>query len=183
VVSIMDMVPNIDYDSGLAQGEDDRRSIEQALAELRYFRGHDQGDPSAAAMRQHIAPAISRAKASRGNAEEALVRALKMALTIKAKAGLVPVTGQGGIGSFESGSFEGLAFSEREILPESPQERAERLMSQAERYEAFNRVGLLQWALEQDGWSETDAKAIAEAVRANGTRTGIAGLVNRGGGA
>lgn len=153
-------VPDINYDTGLAQITDTRTAIENNLAELRFFRGHDTGDPSAAAMRQHIAPAISKAREARGNAENALVQAIHMALTIGQVNGLFEETQ---LGLFEERQGT-LSFKEREIVPETPAERSLRLTEQAARFEVYQRLGLLEWALVQEGYTEEEAKEIMAMV-------------------
>lgn len=158
LTSLESLIPNVDYPSGLAILADGRRALETTLAELRYFRGREGGDPSAAAIRQDQAPAIARAKAARGNAEDALSRALKMCLTMGRSRGLFDADP----GDYERGDYDRLVFREREIVPESPQERAEREQSEAGIIATYANAGLLAWYLEKErGYSPEDARDVA----------------------
>lgn len=156
------LIPNIDWQAGLNMLEDTRTGLENQMPELRYFRGHDSGDPSAAAMRTHIGPAIQRAEEAKGNAETALIQVTQMCLTIGAHTGAMKQFGRGGVGSFDSGDYQ-LSFAKRDILPESPQERAAREQADAAALGAYKGLStkLFVDALIARGYSEDDAKRIA----------------------
>lgn len=171
-----DLVPNIDYQVGLNKIEDRRKALERSLAELRYFRGIEGGDPAAAAIAQDRAPAHARARAARGNAEEGVLRALKMCLTMGAKRRLFA----GDIGTFERGSFDKLGFKPRPIAPESPTQRAEREEIDARVLRELTELGipeLIERALMDRGFSEADAWRIASDAAKRSLRARVASFV------
>ncbi len=175
MTTVQDLVPKINYEHGLKKIEDRRLALERSLAELRYFRGIEGGDPSAAAMRQAIAPAIARARAAKGNAEDGVIRAVKMCLTMGAKRRQFA----GAIGTFEGGQFDTLGFEQREIMPETPSEKAGRQEVRARVWKAYSDMGLLQWYLEnEEGMSEDEAKEIAGMATTTSRRARVGELVN-----
>lgn len=172
-----DLVPNIDYQVGLNKIEDRRKALERSIAELRYFRGMESGDPAAAAIRLVLSPAIARATAARGNAEEGILRALKMCLSMGQRRRLFA----GDIGSFEAGNFDTLGFEPRAIMPESPTERAERETTEASALKAIFDLGvpeIMTDALIARGFAEADAKRIAAEAAARAERGRASRLVN-----
>lgn len=168
------LVPNIDYGAGLSQIADSREAIERQMPELRFYRGHDSGDPSAAAMRQHMAPAVSRAQEARGNAEAAILEVMGMCFTIGQSRGIFGTD----IGRYQAGDFEGLSFAEREIIPETPGEKRERQESEARLLETYQRAGMLRVGLETLGYSDEESERIASQARQSSTRSRLSALLN-----
>lgn len=154
-----DLVPKIDYGAALDIDENSRRKLEYSMAELRYFRGHDKGDPSAAAMRQHMGPAMKSAESARGAAEDAVLKGLKMCFTMGKQRKLFTED----VGSYESGTFDTLNFKPRAIFPESPTEKAARELAQAEAYSAGRDVSpeYMYRMLIADGYEDEAAREIA----------------------
>lgn len=152
------MVPNVNYQAGLDQIEDSRLALERSMSELRFFRGHDKGDPSGVAMDKHQDPAIRRARAARGNFEEAILKALKMCLTMGQRRKLFGTE----IGTYEGGQFDALAFKPRPIVPLTEAEQTAADTAKAEMYAALKDVSpeLLRLRLLDDGYSEEQATAI-----------------------
>lgn len=111
------LIPNIPYADGLAMIKARQDKLAENLPELRFYSEVDVADSSGVARRIRLAPAVSRAREARGNAEDAMIRVQKMCLTLGVKSGAIE-----DIGSFESGDFDH-SFEEREILPVSDEER------------------------------------------------------------
>lgn len=177
VAKMQDLVPDIDYQVGLNKIEDRRKALERSMAELRYFRGIEGGDPAAAAIRLDLAPAIARARFARGNAEDGILRCLKMCLSVGQKLRLF----ERGIGSFEAGNFDTLGFEDRPIMPESPSERAARETLEASALREIFDLGvpeLIERALLEREFSEEDAKRIAADAVKRAERGRASRLVN-----
>jgi hypothetical protein len=158
-----DMVPNIDYQAGLDKIEDHRNALEKSLSELRYFRGVEQGDPSAAALRLHQAPAIKTAEAARGNAEDGVARALGMAITWAQGRGLIAQ----GVGNYANGDFQKIGFVKRAIIPETPEEKQAREAEEAQILASWKALGpelFEKFLIENRGFSTTEARTIAQAA-------------------
>lgn len=167
------LVPNIDWSAGLAQIDDSRRALERSMPELRFFRGHDTGDPSAAAMEKHLAPAVRRARAARGNYEEAITKALKMCLSMGQSRRLFGSD----IGSYAAGDFDALTFTPRPIIPDSEAVKIVTESSRAEMYAALKDVSpeLLRLRLVEDGYEEDEAERIATTATPVSTLSSLLG--------
>lgn len=113
------LVPNLNYDAALATLDAHLAELKNDLPELRYFDLPDLGEMSGRAIRLLMGPAITSALEVRGNLEEALVRAQKMALTMGQNAGIWK-----GLGSYDVGDLEH-GFAERAIIPADRYEDAE----------------------------------------------------------
>ncbi len=177
VASVSDLVASIDYQVGLNKLEDRRKALERSLAELRYFRGIEGGDPAAAAIAQDRAPAIARARAARGNIEDGVLRAVKMCLSMGQRRGLFGSD----VGDFKAGDFDRLGFTPRAIVPETPEQRTERLQKRAETWRSYADMGLLEWYLtEEEGFASAKAKQLAESFQNNRSNARASALINGG---
>lgn len=136
------LVPPLNYADHLAILQDHMAELENDLPELRYFRLQDAPDLSGRAIRLLMAPALASAVEVRGNLEDALVRAQKMALTIGQNAGVWK-----GLGNYEAGDLEH-NFHERAVLNGGRYE-------DAEIWQAETAAGLpLLTVLKRSGWTE-----------------------------
>jgi hypothetical protein len=118
--TLTSLVPNIRYEDALHILQDQMVELEQDMPELILYRISEMGSNlSGRAVRMMLAPAIARLEEARGNAENALVRADQMALTMGTNAGLWE-----DVGTFENGDFDH-GFEERDVLPNDELERAQ----------------------------------------------------------
>lgn len=122
--SLKSLIANVDFRAALDILMSKHEWAQMVMPELLYYQTKDVANESGIAVRYKLAGAIDRNLEARGNAENAVVRLNQMKLTIAAKNNIV----SGGInfsqlGSFENGDFEH-TFEEREVMPESPMERA-----------------------------------------------------------
>lgn len=116
--SLQSLIANIPYADALSILKDHMAELENDLPELAYYNLRDFGSNiSGRAIRLMLSDALSRLMEARGNAETALVKAHKMALTMGQVAGLPDFRD---IGTFENGDFEH-EFKHREVidLPEA----------------------------------------------------------------
>ena len=120
------MVPSLNYADALAILNAQMQELARDLPEILYYELTEKGDLSGVALRTMLQPAIDKVIEARGNAEPALVRANQMALTI---AGVHGLDGFSNLGEFESGDLTH-TFAEREVIPMSPNEKAELITSQ-----------------------------------------------------
>lgn len=145
------LVPNLKYSDYLAAIESQTAELEKDLPELAYSRLRDKGELSGRAINLLLGDAIARAIEARGNAEDALIRAHKMALTIGNEAGIF-----NDIGTFENGDFDH-SFVERPIIRTTELDRAEV-------GKAYRELGLaIRTALQRAGWED---EKIDEAIAA-----------------
>lgn len=175
VASMADLVPRIDYKAGLDIEAARRAGLERSLQELRYSRGRDGGDPSAAAIRQDQAPALMRARALRSNAESGLVKVLKMCLTMGVSRNLFP-----GVGTFRSGDYDAFFFEPREVAPESPSERYASQETRVRIWSEHARMGTLAFYLEnEEGFEPSEAERVAGLAQGASKRASVSDLLNR----
>lgn len=141
------LVPNLDYGSMLETIDAQLREIEKDLPELRYANlAESNTDMSGRALRVLLTPAIDKCLEVRGNAETALVRAQKMALTMGQNYKLWT-----GLGTYEEGAFEH-RFTPRDVIPITAQEQAETVKTYVDMGVPLGKA-LVRWG----GWSEKDA--------------------------
>lgn len=144
------LVPQLNYGDMLAALDAHMAELENDLPELRYFRLQEANDLSGRAIRLLMQPALLSAGEVRGNLEDALVRAHKMALTIGQNNGI-----WSGLGSYEAGDLEH-GFAERPILDGGRTE-------EAETWQAEVNAGLpLVTALRRSGWTDEMIDELAE---------------------
>ena len=117
--SLETLIPNINYSDHLAVLNAHLAELKNDLPELRYYDLPELGEMSGRAIRLLMGPAITSAQEVRGNLEDALVRAQKMALTIGQNTGI-----WSGLGSYDDGDLEH-GFQERAIIPADRYEDAE----------------------------------------------------------
>jgi hypothetical protein len=140
--SLESLVPNLNYADHLAVLNAHMAELENDLPEMRYFRLQDEPDMSGRAIRLMMKPAVASAIEVRGNLEDALVRAQKMALSIGQNVGIWK-----GLGSYDTGDLEH-GFRERPILDGGR-------MDEAETWQAEVDAGLpLVTALRRSGWTD-----------------------------
>jgi hypothetical protein len=156
--SLESLVPNINYEAALKILQDHMVELEQDLPELIYYRVSDMGASiSGRAVRMLLAPAISRTVEARGNAENALIRADQMALTMGQNANLWDV------GNYAAGDFEH-CFEERDVLPNDELERAQAQQADGNALAQMTSAGMpLEMAVQEVfGWSEERAAQFTE---------------------
>lgn len=120
--SLDSLSPSIDWDAALAYVKDQMLELQQDLPELRYSDLASVANIATNTVMKFLAPAIDRAAEARGNAEDALLRAQQMAITIGKAAGL-PQFADIPERAYESGTLK-MRFIERPILTESSAEKA-----------------------------------------------------------
>jgi hypothetical protein len=153
--SLESLIPNLNYTNSLEILEAQLAEIERDLPETMFFKTKDLPEMSGKALRLVLASAISRAHEVRGNHEDALVRAQKMALTIGQAIGAWQEAGIGEVGNYQAGDFEH-HFADRPILKSSREEVAEL---------AALEVGAgipLHTSLRNSGWTEEELAQMAE---------------------
>lgn len=138
------LVPGLAYDQYLAAIEGQAAELERDLPELAYSRLREKGELSGRAINLLLGDAIARAIEARGNAEDALVRAHKIALTMGQAAGLFE-----NIGTYEAGDYDH-AFIERPIIRTTELDRAE--VSKAYRDQGL----ALETTLARAGWQKEE---------------------------
>lgn len=149
------LVPNLQYDSALEILRAMVDEIERDLPEAMYSRIKDLPEVSGKALRLMLAPAVAKAHEVRGNHEDGLIRAQKMALTIGSKIGAWQAAGIKDVGSYESGAFEH-HFAERPVISLGRDEVAE--LAQTE-----TAAGIpLITSLRNSGWSQDDLDRMAD---------------------
>lgn len=140
--SIESLVPNINYADMLAVLMAHMSELENDLPELRYFRLQEASNLSGRAIRLMMQPAVLSAAEVRGNLEDALSLAQKMALTIGQNAGI-----WSNLGSYDAGDLEH-SFAERPIFDGGRTEEAETWQAEVD-------AGMpLLTALRRSGWTE-----------------------------
>ncbi len=147
--SLDSLVPDVNYADMLAVLQAHMAEIENDLPELRYFRLQEAPDMSGRAIQLMMKPAVLSAQEVRGNLEDALVRAQKMALTIGQNTGVWR-----GLGSYDDGDLEH-GFQERAILDGGR-------IEEAETWQAEIAAGLpLTAVLRRSGWTDADIEELA----------------------
>lgn len=133
--TLQSLVPQINYADALKVLQDMMRELQNDLPELAYYELRDLGTLSGRAVRLLLSAAIARALEVRGNAEDGLVRAQQMALTMMAGAGL------GVSGSFDQGDFEH-SFAPRDVIAIDELEEAQGDLAQAQAGQAWVTAGM-----------------------------------------
>lgn len=156
--TLQSLVPNIDYEAALEILQDHMSELENDLPELAYYSIRQIGNPSGRALRVLLSDAIDKLMEARGNAEDGMIRAHKMGLTMMAANKLAGVKG-----SYENGDFDH-SFEERNAIPIDALEEAQTELAQAQAVQAWVTAGLpLADALMRTGcYSEKDITAILE---------------------
>ncbi len=161
LATLSPLVPNLNYAAALEILQDHMQEIEKDLPELAYYRLRELNQISGVAVRTLLSDAIDRLLEARGNAENALVRANQMALTIGANAGLFRDLG----GDYASGAFDH-AFEEREVIPMTETEEAMAQRMNAETVAVKRTLGVSErQGLDELGYTEE------EIVRMEGERS------------
>lgn len=166
------LVPSIDYGAGISLIEDGRRALERDISELRFFREDEGGDRSGAALDRLQAPAMHRAASARGNFQAAILKSVKMCLSMAQVRGLQGFE-SGVIGTYEGGQFDELRFEARPIRPETALERAQREQAEAEAHATWKDASPELWRLHliEQGYDEATAKQIVDAGSSGDSRT------------
>jgi hypothetical protein len=110
------LVPNLQYAAALSILNAMMAELESDLPELLFYRIKEFGQTSGVAIRRILSGAVSRAEEGRGNGEAAIIRAVQMALTMGANAGIFQ-----NIGAYDAGDFD-FTFKRRPVLPADPTE-------------------------------------------------------------
>lgn len=172
--SLESMIPTIPYEWGIELIEKRVQRLSESLAEIRFFQDVDQGDPSGISRRLRLAPAVSRAKEARTNAEAGLIRATQMCLTLGALNGLFD-----GIGTYEDGDFD-FEIEPREILHVSDLERFEQELKEVEILARYKDLppALFRRYLEARGYDDAVIEAaVGQATTASQPAPRLAGLL------
>lgn len=114
------LIPNINWSAHKAAVDDDLLEIERDLPEIRFFDLLEGGNQSGRALQISMSPAVAKAVEARANAETALIRAHKMAVTIGQRNNIKGFD----IGTFDDGALDH-SFREREVLPMTEGDRME----------------------------------------------------------
>lgn len=151
MAKLVPLVPNLDYQSHLAVVAAQIDELSEDLPELNYYRLRDLPEMSGRALRLMLAPAVNKAEEVRGNYEEGLIRAHKMALTIGKALGVWARDP----GNYEAGDFDH-SFITRPIIPLTRSEIAEIVKSEVD-------AGIpLITALRRSGWTEDELAQMEE---------------------
>lgn len=153
------LVAPVNYADALAVLQSDMAELENDLPELAYYRLREMTQVSGRAARTMLGDTSDRLLEARGNAENALVRAHQMCLTIGQQAGLFPALG----GTYESGAFRH-EFMEREVFPSDEYEISETV-------KMYTDSGVpLPTAARMAGWSEEQIEALEKDRKAEDKR-------------
>ncbi len=155
LASLESLVPNLNYGDMLRVLESHMDELRSDLPELNYslVTSVSRGQSIATeTVRLLMGPAIKSAEEVRGNLEDVLVRAHKMALTIGMAAGLFP-----DMGTFDEGDLEH-GIMARDIFPLSRRESAE--IVAAERDAGFPLLTSLRLA----GWTMEEIAELEEEI-------------------
>lgn len=147
------LVPPINYGDALAILNAQLEEIERDLPELAFHRLRSMGEISGKAARMIMADAIDKILEARNNAEQALVRADQMALTMGAAIGLPEFRG---LGTFEAGDFDH-EFEPRDPIGLSEDEKweTERVKGEAAKLAQETGVSVDQ-TLRERGYSDEE---------------------------
>ena len=143
------LVPQLDFQAHLNAIDAQLAELRKDLPELEYYNLREAPELSGRAIRLLMAPAFARIVEVRGNHEDGLIRAQKMALTIGKNIGAWLAAGIADPGEYQRGDFDH-AFLPREIVPFSRQEVAE--MTQTE----VNAGIPLITSLRRSGWLDDE---------------------------
>jgi hypothetical protein len=172
--TVQQLVPNIDYASALAAIEADWKHTQRVMPELLYYDTTDMQGDSGRAVRFKLGPAVKRAEEVRGNLEDGLLRALKMALSIAKARGLLT-----DLGSFDAGDLE-MAFAKREILPLSPEEEGAADLANANAALAWKQLGVSERTLLERNGFDPDVEALRREATTTQLGDQLLGAFDRG---
>jgi hypothetical protein len=126
------LIPVIPYEAGRLMVQDALDRLTNASPELTYYAQRDKGDPSGRAIGLMLSAPRKRGEEVRYNGETALLKCVKMCLTIaKHKNSL-----DQNPGDFDNGDFDSLKFEERDVLPITGEEKAAVVKIELENLEA-----------------------------------------------
>lgn len=149
------LVPSLDYGSALSILQDQVAELERDMPEAAYFRTKDLPELSGKALRLILAPAISRAHEVRGNHEDGLIRAQKMALTIGQQVGAWKAANIGDVGDYRKGDLDH-HFADRPIIQAGRDEMADLATTETA-------AGIpLKTSLRNSGWTPEELERMAD---------------------
>lgn len=124
---LKNLVAQVDYQAGLQIIESHMSTLKNKMPELRYNDAlESQARDSAKVLVLQLAGAIDRANEARANAEDAIIRAAQMAITVgqkgKDRSPKVRAIFEG-LGDFESGDLD-FRFKARPVIPPTPADDA-----------------------------------------------------------
>ena len=159
--SLKCLIPNVNFEAMLAILNAQMDDILEDLPELQYYRVmHKSQQLATATVRLMLAPAVARVLEARANAEHALVRADKIALTMAQNMNL-PGFSVAELGTYDAGDFEH-GFESRDVLPLTDEEKAATEKAQAEADRARVDLGIpLTVVLRERGYSEEEIDQFA----------------------
>lgn len=152
------LVPNLPYSELAALVENHMHEIERDCPEMAYYRLREMGSQlSARAVRLLLDDAIARGREARGNGEEAIIRANKMALTLGQRNGAFP----GLTGSFDGGTWDH-TFADRPFIEESDLEMAQAELQEAQAKQAKSELGVPDAVLQKEmGYTDEEIARMA----------------------
>lgn len=152
---LQSLIPQLDYSSALTILQDQIAEIERDLPETMYSKLNSLPEMSGKALRLVLAPAIAKAEEARGNHEDGLIRAQKMALTIGRFIGAWSEVGIGDVGLYDSGDLDH-HFAERPIIRTGREEIADLAVVETS-------AGIpLTTSLRNSGWTQDELDRMAE---------------------
>lgn len=180
---IKSVVPALDYEAYMNTINAMMDELADDLPEMTYYKLRDSDQLSGVAISYKMAPAMKRLQEARGNAENALIRADMMALTIGIRSGAFNAMGLGDLGDFAMGSFNH-SFKDRPLFEFNQKDTAESEDARLKVIETKQRIGLDQkTALKEAGYTDDEIADIVASKESEAERFG-ANLIdqfNRGG--
>lgn len=153
-------VPDFSWSEFLSIVKDAIEDIERDLPELRYYNLRES-DLSGVAIKTVLAGAVDKAKEAQENFVDALMKSIKICLSMGKYFGLFPSS----IGDYDSGDFE-MSITFEEIIPASTNQE------QANVLQTLRQAGLpLSVAMRKAGFSEDEIDEATNTVVASPTST------------
>lgn len=157
-------VPQLDYANHLAVVNAHYNALSQTdLPELAWYQISEAGgDLSGKALNYKLTPAKARVEEARGNADDAIIRATQMVLSVGQNLDIPGFTARD-IGGYDTGAFD-FWIGDRPIVPLSLEEESKLETERANQVVAYTNAGMaLEMALQHAGMSEEEAQAMARA--------------------
>ena len=153
---IKSVVPQLDYEAYMSSINSMMEELAQDLPEISYYSLKNVNQLSGVAIYYIMSPAMKRLEEVRGNAENALIRANMMALTIGIKSGAFTPLGIGDLGDYATGAFKH-SFKPRPLFEYSEKDKAEAEDARLKVIETKQRLGLdRHTALREAGYSDAE---------------------------
>lgn len=153
------LVPQLNFGAFLDTIRAHMEELEEDMPELRYYRESQSANSSGIALRVRLSGAVDRLLEARGNAEQGLIRADQMALTIGKNNRLPLFTDIAG--DYASGGFVH-RFTGRPVIPLTETEEAAAQASQASTLVVKRELGISQrQALREMGYDDQRVEEMA----------------------